>query len=146
MKMNKRSGELKVAIASLGVLALTLQGCGKYEDGPAFSLQSKTKRLVGDWYMQNASLFQELELILEFEKDGDFTLEQVISYSGYDPYSAEIEGSWEWEDGYEAVILSYEDEGENEQVRWEIKRLTKDELSFSVPYGFSSITYELEKQ
>ena len=47
--MKTTSKILLVAILALGV---QLTSCKKYEDGPAISLKSKNKRLVGDWELE----------------------------------------------------------------------------------------------
>ena len=145
-----KAGELKVVIASLGVMAFTLQGCGKYEDGPMFSVRSKTKRLVGEWYIASTSIFGSTEIIYEFEADGDFKITQTIEslFSYYDEsVEYKSEGEWEWEDGKESIFVTLEDEdGDVQEQVFEIKRLTKDELSLAVPYYFTTRTYEFEKK
>lgn len=141
-----KQGELRVVIASLGVAVLTLQGCGKYEDGPMFSLKSKDNRLVGEWYLSSSNIFVSNELTLEFESDGDFSQEQEISYFGYDAYEISVEGTWEWEDGKEAIILSYDDQDLYGTDRYEIKRLTSSELTITAQDGLSVVTYEFDKQ
>ena len=33
----------------IGAIALSVIACNKYEDGPAFSLKTKTSRIIGEW-------------------------------------------------------------------------------------------------
>ena len=56
--------------------------CGKYDDGPGFSLASKKSRLAGTWELEkwkSDGLTQDLSnlsLEIELEKDGDLKLGQ----------------------------------------------------------------------
>ncbi|MFY0644908.1 MAG: hypothetical protein JXR19_10615 [Bacteroidia bacterium] len=98
-----------------------------YEDGPTFSLKSKTGRLVGEWNVlelagtkaTNNTIYE-----MEFEKDGDIELKIEYDYGGYS-YSNTIKGEWEWGNGKESLELDF-DGGFNYEL--EIKRLTNKEL------------------
>lgn len=122
-------------IAAL-VLVINISSCGKYEDGPAISLRSKKGRLVGEWEVVDIQGVGNLDgdLILEFEKEGDFTL----TYD-YGSYSYNQEGEWSFEDNKETIEIELEDERED----WEIKRLTNNELWFE---DEDKRLWELEKQ
>ena len=88
------------------------------------SLKSKKARLAGEWEVvdiENARGFDDGAVILEFDKDGDFTYN--LDYAGYD-YS--LDGDWEWEDNKEVIQI----ELGNSRTEWEIKRLTNSELWF----------------
>lgn len=39
---------IKIGLASLGMIAF-LSACGKYEEGPGFTLLTKKARLTGEW-------------------------------------------------------------------------------------------------
>lgn len=60
-------------------LVISLTSCGKYEDGPDFSLRTKKQRLTGTWIVVETipkqQGFQEGDYIIDLEKDGDATLE-----------------------------------------------------------------------
>ncbi|MBK8615468.1 MAG: hypothetical protein IPN85_18880 [Flavobacteriales bacterium] len=66
-----------LAISALGTLST---GCGKYEDGPDFSLRSRASRIANTWKVESArkggddvtSSFTQYEL--NMTKDGDATL------------------------------------------------------------------------
>ncbi len=119
MKMNK-----KLMLAATVVIMLNFSGCGKYEDGPFFSLRPKKARLVGEWEVVEINKEKPDEgskIIMEFEKDGDFSL----SYF-YSSYSESYLGEWEWEDNKKTVEI----EVDGEKSELEILRLTNDELWF----------------
>ena len=127
-------------LAAAAVTVLNFQSCGKYEDGPAFSLRSKTSRLVGEWEvvkMQGQNLPSGYEISMEFESDGDLTYNYSYSYYGYN-YNYSFSGEWEWEDNKGSIEIDIN--GYN--LDFEILRLTKDEL---VMEDNSNQEWELEK-
>ncbi len=113
----------KLLLAAAVVVMLNFTSCKKYEDGPAFSLRSKTARLTGEWEVVKigGSPIAGSELNLEFEKDGDFNFS--YSYGSYD-YTAK--GEWEWSDKKETIKATID----GETVEWEVLRLTNDEFWF----------------
>lgn len=94
-----------IAFFSLSVI---LVSCGKYEDGPAFSLRSKKSRLSGEWvvesYTYNGVEMKDTLLaalganyVLEIEKDGVYRTEGAYP----------DQGTWELgEDGDDVRFLS----------------------------------------
>lgn len=116
-------GKRTLFLAATLVTVLNFQSCGKYEDGPAFSLRTKTSRIAGEWevvrigsevYPQNGYSIE-----FDFEKDGDFT----FTYS-YDGYSYSYAGEWEFSSNKEELDLIVDGSVET----FEIKRLTNKEL------------------
>ena len=132
-------------VAALGVAALTLQGCGKYEDGPAFSLKTKNNRLTGEWSLitlDGKPLDEGESISFEFEKDGDF----IFSYSyAYDTFTEtyKYKGSWDWVAGKESLILNLDD---GEILNFEVQRLTSSELNMQYQYGSTVQDWVFEKQ
>lgn len=125
----------KLLLAVAALIMLNLSSCKKYEDGPVFSLRTKTARLTGEWEVVEVDNDDPIgKVILEFEKDGDFTFS--ISSSGN---SSSVDGDWEWENGKEAIEV--EINGNKEE--WEIIRLTNDELWFEDESGNE---WECEKE
>ncbi|MGM0647874.1 MAG: lipocalin family protein [Bacteroidota bacterium] len=126
-------------LAAAVVTALNFSSCSKYEEGPAFSLRTKTARLTGEWEIVKMTIngqtesFNNEELVLEFDKDNNF--EMTFSYYGY---SGTEKGEWEWIDNKEAVEVTMDGEA-NE---WEISKLTNDEFWFEDEDGSE---YEAEK-
>ena len=125
----------KILLAGGLATAIGLTACGKYEDGPNFSLLTKTQRLTGDWEVTKFQNEEGTNLInlgydidLEFDKDGDFKFssEYNITQYGYTYSGANTaEGEWEFSDNKEEIELDYDD-GTSEE--WEITRLTNKEL------------------
>ena len=154
-------------LAAAAVTVLNFQSCSKYEDGPAFSLRSKTSRLTGEWEVvkidgQSVSRYFEeyfasylgssysfsvnANMTWEFESDGDISSNTSgsvnISYYGYS-YSYSLNnsdnGEWEWEDNKESLDIDWNAAG---NVEVEILRLTNDELIIENSNG---VEYEFEK-
>ncbi|MFH1121008.1 MAG: hypothetical protein V1775_14415 [Bacteroidota bacterium] len=122
MKTTQISNKLMLAAAV--VICLNFSSCKKYEDGPMFSLMSKTARLTGEWEIvkiDGERIDDGVSIILEFEKDGDFK----STYS-YDSYSYSSEGEWEWASGKESVEITLD----GEKIEFEISRLTNSEFWF----------------
>ena len=127
--MNLRQNKKLMLVGALAIL-LNVSSCSKYEDGPMFSLKTKISRLTGvDWEVievDNVDVSNGYKMILDFDKDGDFTITSSYpSGYGYD-YDYSITGEWQWEDGKETIEL----ELDGETIEWEILRLTKDEFWF----------------
>lgn len=120
--MNVKTNK-KLMLAAAVVIMLNFSSCKKYEDGPAFSLKSKTARLTGEWEVVqvDGQKPDDGELILEFEKDGDFK-----STYDYGSYSYSYKGDWEWENGKESIDI----EIDGDKTELDIKRLTNKELWF----------------
>ncbi len=128
---------LRSAVALAAVASLSLSSCGKYEDGPGFSLRTKTARLTGEWEVSKMAGQDVLSILgditMEFEKEGDFTM--TFSSAGY---SASQEGDWEWIDSKEAIEIDMD----GEKTEFEVKRLTNSEFWFE---DEDNIEYELDK-
>ena len=111
-------------LAAAVVTVLNFQSCGKYEDGPGFSLRSKTARLTGEWEVVRVGTtsypYSGYSLEFEFEQSGDFS--QTISEVGYGAYS--YTGDWEFSSDKESLEIII---GGDIEI-FEIKRLTNDEL------------------
>ena len=128
-----------------------LPSCGKYEDGPGFSLASKKSRLTGVWeiesYKENGVDIlnndnNNIDIEIEFEKDGDYQLTLTNTYSGYSQdytYTSFSNGEWEFSGDKEEIEFDPDNDSDFE---WEIQRLTNKELHVEIKDG--SDTYELE--
>ncbi|MFZ6053346.1 hypothetical protein [Halocola ammonii] len=113
----------------IGFTALILISCGKYEEGPMFSLRTKKARLANTWEVDKAELNGDSEFngqsvtslfeghAHEINKDGTF------SFSS--PDYETITGDWEFSDDKEEVEFETED---GDEFEWEIIRLTNNEL------------------
>ena len=115
----------------LAILSLVIVSCGKYEDGPGFSLASKKSRLVNDWKLESKYINGTEEALNDadkafvygVQKDGKlnytFTM-GVISVTGT--------GSWEFNDSKEVVTFAYSAGGISYSRNYTILRLTKNEF------------------
>lgn len=109
---------------------LNFASCGKYDDGPGFSLRSKTGRLTGEWEVVRigSQVFptQGYSIEFEFEKKGDFKFTYI------EPgYSYSYNGDWEFSGDKEDLEITYD----QSVSKFEIKRLTNSELWLEDEYN-----------
>jgi len=117
-----------------GATAVGVSSCGKYEDGPNFSLRSKKARVVGDWNVKsigsqvlgvqdNGGVQYGYTINMEFDKNGSVI--QTYNYT-YGSYSASYSyaGDWDFSSNKEYLILTMD--GYSDTL--EIKRLTNKEM------------------
>jgi len=98
------------------IISLAISSCGKYEDGPGFSLLSKTARMTNKWELKSVDGEVEAGLVvLDLKKDGSMS----INEDGYI-----IDGSWEFSSDKEDLRLSIF----GDEVDLKIRRLTNKEL------------------
>lgn len=109
-----------VALVLAGT-SLLVPSCGKYEEGPKFTLLTKKMRLVGDWdakefvYDSGTTIADNSDDILTFEKDGT---------ARYSLGSFSFSGTWEFTSDKEKIRTVYS--GSTGEVT--ILRLTNKEL------------------
>jgi len=112
MKKTKIYLFLSIAV----IISLAITSCGKYEDGPGFSLLSKTARMTNTWELKSVDGEVEAGLVvLDLKKDGSMS----INEDGYI-----IDGSWEFSYDKEDLRLSIF----GDEVDLKIRRLTNKEL------------------
>lgn len=129
------------------VIILNFNSCGKYEDGPNFSLRSKKARLTGEWEvvkMADEYIDQNSYGVdFEFDKDGDFKYSYSYTYGGA-TNSYSYSGVWEWKDNKEEVRLKINIPGSTPyDLDFKILRLTNDELNLE---DIDGKEWELEKK
>ncbi len=136
MKFNK----FLTPVQGLVVIAVLNTACGKYPEGPGFSLRSKVGRLSGEWEVTDieGGFSDDYDITYEFTRDGEYTVNFDLSYSGYS-FSIEQEGEWEWIDDKEGIELD-PDNGDSYEI--EILRLTNREMIWEDDDGNE---FELEK-
>ena len=109
-----------------GVTAIGVSSCGKYEDGPGFSLLSKKSRVVGDWEVKSigADVYgTDYSVNMSFEKSGDLLVTSSYSYQG-SSQSYSYAGSWDFTSDKEQLSLIVD----GSVQLFEIKRLTNKEM------------------
>lgn len=129
----KRTSLLFVAFA-----LLFLASCGKYEDGPDFTLRSKKARIAGSWTLDkfiedgvdltSQVTAAELSLSCKYEKDGSYS--EVRSVSGQ--VASTKSGTWKLSLNKENLVVTY---SSGTVVAYKILRLTNSELWLQETYG-----------
>ncbi len=114
MKNTKNYLFLSIAV----IISLAITSCGKYEDGPGFSLLTKTARMTNTWELKSVDgeTISAGLTVLEFKKDGEAT----FSYGGFGTET----GTWEFSDDKEDLLLDFDGYIET----FKIRRLTNKEL------------------
>jgi len=141
-----------VLVALLAVTALMFTSCGKYEEGPAFSLKSKTARLTGEWKLvemtSNGTVqdLQGIEVLYEFIKDG--TMKVTTKWMGM---SFSFDGEWRFDDSKEKLEIRVKEDNQwSEWEKVEILKLANTELWLKDEYTEYGQTYvdimKFEKQ
>jgi len=127
--MNYNFSKKMVAVASI-VGALYLTSCGKYEEGPEFSLLTKKARVTGEWELTKAVEeggeeydMGNMDLTWTFEKDGSFA-----SAMTFESYTYDEKGEWEFSEDKEELDIEIDGDVES----YEILRLSNKELFLEI--------------
>ncbi len=123
----------KLSILFAAVAVVLFASCGKYTDGPGFSLRSKKSRVVGEWTVESAvqagvditsSITSGGTVNLTFTKDGVYTY--AYDYTVFGQHlSGTLNGTWDFSD--DKVTLDIKD-GSGSTSSSKILRLTNKEL------------------
>ncbi len=124
----------KLSILFAAFAIVFLASCGKYEEGPGFSLRSKTSRITGSWIIEKYAVddidyTSDVSGAFDFTEEGTFNrievyLGQTFTYSG----------NWELSSSKEFITLTYPLGGA--YGSYKILRLTNTEFWFSrTDYG-----------
>jgi hypothetical protein len=130
MKLVNRS----LMMVLMVVLLAGMSGCGKYEDGPSFSLASKKARLVGDYKVMKYNGTEVSDYYMTFNNDQTYNIKMVIL-----SVDIEYDGTWAFQDGKEVVAVTVQ----NSTDLFTITRLTDDEFWFKDKDGK---VWEMDKQ
>lgn len=123
--------KLSILFAAFAVLLLV--SCGKYEEGPGFSLRSKTSRLAGTWTLTEAfqgstnvtdDLTSGGTIEVTFDKEGAYTYTYDFVIFGI-PTNGSISGTWAFSDDKSEIVIS---NGGGQSDSSKILRLTNSEL------------------
>ena len=145
--------KIGVIFTFLAITAMMMTSCGKYEEGPGFSLRTKTARLTGEWKLveitENGTAMDisDMEATYEFERGGDMKVS--TKWMGM---TFSFEGEWRFDDSKENLEVRIKEEG-TEWSEWEsteILRLTNGELWLRDEFTEEGETYteimKFEKQ
>ncbi len=132
---------MKKVLITLVVTGLLLASCGKYEEGPGFSLRSKKARVEGKWKLEKEiENGQDVPLeaddkddVWKFNKDGTFEFQ--------DPGNSTEKGKWFFDDKKGNILITYEFFGGDIAIVLEVVRLTNNEFWFKNTSG--SDVYEI---
>ena len=138
----KNHFKLSMLVSIAAVLSLV--SCGKYEDGPEFSLRSKKSRLVNTWVIEKA-LQNGVDFTADFRVDNpDYQLEirkdnsfVSITYDSLLALRDEVKGTWKFMDDKDEV--EFTDGQTGQQSSEKILRLTNTELWTEMDFGFTKI-------
>ena len=132
------------------ITLLVFSSCGKYEEGPDFSLRTKKKRLVGIWalneFYENGYAQNEISFFLLIQENSNWGNKRSrfeINYKlNTDP---NIKGEWEFAKNKEVLRLRYYN-NENNQIHkmedWRIMRL--DNKFLAIEYEENENHYRME--
>lgn len=124
---------LMIAIASI----LVLGSCGKYEEGPGFSLRSKKGRLAGEWQMFRQIVDGQDRALSADEKDDVWIIDKDGKYEITDPGNDSQKGSWTFGEDKETVTFTDDDNGL--ELKGTVLKLKNSELWME--FDFLGSTY-----
>jgi len=114
------------------MIVILATSCGKYEDGPGFSLNSKTKRLAREWTIDKviengtditatylSMVTKHTMLFIDYGSLKE-TINQTILAKG-----------WEWGEKKETLIITYKLLDVESTVVFNIRRLTTKEFWYT---------------
>jgi len=125
--------KLALILLIFTLLSSTIISCGRYENGPAFSLRSAKSRAVGEWVLTDLLVNDKSEqALLENESSSKLILNEDGSYS-YKNYAtrstAERCGIWTFgEDKTELILTEIDTIKGNVEHSYRITRLTNKEM------------------
>lgn len=123
-----------IAIIITLILAVALfSSCGRYENGPAFSMRSAKARLVGEWTLSDLLVNDKHEQAL-FDKEASSEL--ILNNDGTYTYkikavraNTEMSGLWSFgEDKTELLFTEVDTINGNIEHSYRITRLTNEEV------------------
>lgn len=139
-------------IAAWAVLLVV--SCGKYEDGPNFSLRSKKSRVVGEWYYEGiyvdgVEMTTPEDLVgysSTFEKNGEY-LDMAVDAGN----PIVTVGTWDFANDKEelAITTQYVDWNNTlvyNTINYKILRLTNKELWYSITSNGSEYEVHLKSK
>ncbi|MEN9333934.1 MAG: hypothetical protein RLY35_1114 [Bacteroidota bacterium] len=139
---------MKKGLFILGAGLMLMASCGRYEEGPGFSLRSKKSRLAGDWKIKEITvngsttdageptLPSGYDIRLSFEKSGSGVMKEIF------PGETTMESSnftWEFKD--DSLIMKDAD-GYRDAMR--IVRLSNKDLWLDYTYQSEVTQYKFE--
>lgn len=127
--LSKYSRPFMILFMSISLIIVT--SCGKYEEGPAFSLRTKTDRVENNWKIAQAiedgkdvtADYDQYEMTLTGNNDA--TLAAIYTNFGVD-YQFTTNGTWSFL--AEKSKISFDYEGTDNDGIYTILKLEEDEM------------------
>ena len=125
--------KLVFILLTFTLLSSAIISCGRYENGPAFSLRSSKSRAVGEWTLTDLLVNDKSEQsLLDIEASSELILNDDGSYS-YKMHTskstAERCGIWAFgEDKTELILTEIDTIKGNTEHSYRITRLTNQEM------------------
>lgn len=121
-------------LAILFILPFVLTSCGKYDDGPWFSIYSKAERVSGFWRFDKVveggvnKTEEYVQQSIELRRDGIALWAK--EYSNNNPYDPVMEtGNWKFRNDKENIFMTFNvGRPEEYSLDWKIKRLAYGDM------------------
>ena len=124
--------KLAIILTIVAATAMIFSSCGKYDEGPGFSLLTKKARITGTWTLseitENGTAVDVTDVTLKYTLEKDGTGSTVAGWGGM-TFTSDIE--WEFDDTKENLKIKSKNpitgEWEEEWTESKIIRLTNSE-------------------
>ncbi len=119
-------------IVFIAMVLIITASCGKYEEGPGFSLKSKTNRLAREWVVEKV-IENDIDITIDYQLLKPNHTLLFLDYGSLKETVNEviIAKGWEWGEDKETLVLTYKLlEIEKIQVI-RIRRLTSKEFWYT---------------
>lgn len=140
------------AFLALGAFLLVFCSCNKYDEGPAFSLRTKTFRATNNWvvaqaYQNGLDITSEVRMGVNLKKDGKLAFTDTTSIAP-EVVIKQQSGLWEFDAKGENLLLIFTTPGGGvtDAKVWYILRLTTDELWVTETINDNLYRYEFITQ
>jgi hypothetical protein len=114
-------------------IAVFATSCGKYEEGPSFSMKSKTKRLSREWIVDKV-IENEIEITSTYNMMFPNHTMLFLDYGSLKETIGltEMAKGWKWGEDKETIIVSFSLLGVQRSDTFYIRRLTSKEFWYTV--------------
>lgn len=124
---------MKKIVFMFAIAGLLLSSCGKYDEGPGFTLKSKTSRLCREWEIDKVfengiditSIYNGMFSGHKVKYMKEFSIKETIG-------GTELAKAWEWGDKKETITVEWTLLGITTTQTYTILRLTSKEYWYTV--------------
>lgn len=136
--MKKQAKFYAIIILGLAIILPTLSSCSKYEDGPAFSLRTKSERVSNTWKVENYKINGDDLTSLVSGYYETFSKEGAYSYT-WSLFSGA--GKWEFQNDSKEIKLTGNDDHSSRKLY--ILKLEEDSFWYYFMDGSDKHEYHL---